>query len=372
MISIDIINYRNIEKILKYIYDNKDALLKQNKIRCILNKNKNDTPEIILGYGKYKIIFNGNPIQVIYKEEDTPKGLNHNIEYFTRLTLCAENDTIIKNFLIEASKENTLNTFSKTTDIFITNQYGEWCLYNKVPSRNITSIYIDDSIKNKILNDLENFKKSEDEYVDFGIPYKRTYLLTGSPGGGKTSFVKGICNKYGYSLSMLSTSKNFDNESLITSIKDLPNNTILLLEDIDSLFENRNASSDNPGLTFSNLINILDGVLYKHGVVIFMTTNHPEKLDHALLRIGRIDLIAEIGFPSKDNIKKVFTYLIKSDTDFDKFYDAIKNKKVPMCAIVNFLFRYRLNWLENINDLINTNNFIKKTLKQEKEESMYS
>jgi ATP-dependent 26S proteasome regulatory subunit len=41
-----------------------------------------------------------------------------------------------------------------------------------------------------------------------------------------------------------------------------------------------------------------------------MTTNHPEKLDEALLRMGRIDLIIQIDFPTKDNIKSFVTKAI--------------------------------------------------------------
>ena len=46
-------------------------------------------------------------------------------------------------------------------------------------------------------------------------------------------------------------------------------------------------------LTLSHLLNILDGVLEQPGRVLIMTTNHPEKLDPALIRPGRIDAIVK-------------------------------------------------------------------------------
>jgi chaperone BCS1 len=336
-----------------------------------VNRIKSDVVDVMIGFGNYKFKFEEHDIEIIYAQEGTPKPLEHFIDYYKKLTLVADDEEIVKNFLKAAMNDkDNLALTTETTDIFITNEYGDWLLYNKIPSRKLDSIYIEDEIKSKIIKDLEDFKKSEEEYNKFGIPYKRTYLLTGSPGTGKTSLIKAICSKYNYSLSMLSISKNFDNASLMNCLKDLPENTVLLLEDIDSLFEKRSVSNENPLLTFSNLINILDGVLYKHGVIIFMTTNHPEKLDHALLRMGRIDLIIEINYPDKENIRKVFIDLLKSD-DFGKFYEYVKNKKIPMCAIVNFLFRYRIDWENNIDELINTDNFIKKTLKQERSDAMY-
>jgi len=360
------------DSVLRYIYKNKNHLFPEQNLNCFVNRIKSDVVDIMLGFGKYKFKFEENDIQIIYVQEGTTKAVEHIIDYYKKLTLAAEDEEILKNFLkaVTNDKDN-VTLFTETTDIFISNEYGDWILYNKIPSRKLDSIYLEDEIKNKIISDIETFKKSEDEYNKFGIPYKRTYLLTGSPGMGKTSLVKAICAKYDYSLSMLSISKNFDNSSLMHCLKDLSENTILLLEDIDSLFEKRSVSNENPLLTFSNLINILDGVLYKHGVIIFMTTNHPEKLDHALLRIGRVDLILEINYPNKEMVKKVFVDLLKSE-DLGKFYEYIKNKKIPMCAIVNFLFRYRMDWESNIDELINTDNFIKKTLKQERSDAMYS
>lgn len=48
-------------------------------------------------------------------------------------------------------------------------------------------------------------------------------------------------------------------------------------------------------LTFSGLLNALDGVAASEERIIFMTTNHPEKLDAALIRPGRVDQKIYIG-----------------------------------------------------------------------------
>jgi chaperone BCS1 len=178
---------------------------------------------------------------------------------------------------------------------------------------------------------------------------------------------------------MLSISNNFDNSSLLVAIKELPKKTIFLIEDIDSLFEKRNFSTDNNSLTFSNFINILDGILYRHSTIIFLTTNHPEKLDHALLRIGRIDMIIKFDYPSRNNIEKLFNDQLKNiynekelKDNFNSFYELIKDKKIAMSAIINFLFRYKNTWNIYIKELLDTNNFIRETLKQNKTENMYN
>jgi chaperone BCS1 len=378
MFLLNINNTHVSESILLYIYKNKNLLLPEQNLNCIVNKIKNNEVNILLGYGIYKFKYEDTIIEIDYREEGNSKALEGGrIDYFKRFIIIGDDEETLKKFIIKAlDKEEIVS--NEMTDIFITNECGDWYKYNKIPARTLDSIYLDDEIKNKIINDLEVFKNSENEYNKFGIPYKRTYLLTGAPGMGKTSLVKAICAKYNYSLSLLSISKHFDNASLTYAIKDINDNSFLLLEDIDCLFEKRNVSQENPCLTFSNLINILDGVLYKHGIIIFMTTNHPEKLDNALLRIGRIDLILNINLPNEEMINKVFRDTLKNyyskeeiKLQFISFYEFIKNKKIPMCAIVNFLFTYRNKWEKNIDELVNTDIFIKKTLKQDSDKSMY-
>ena len=47
--------------------------------------------------------------------------------------------------------------------------------------------------------------------------------------------------------------------------------------------------SGDTEVTLSGLLNALDGVSSREGRVLFLTTNHPERLDPALVRPGRVD-----------------------------------------------------------------------------------
>jgi len=49
-------------------------------------------------------------------------------------------------------------------------------------------------------------------------------------------------------------------------------------------------------LNLSGLLNVLDGVVDTPDRIIVMTSNHPEKLDEALIRPGRIDKCLHLGF----------------------------------------------------------------------------
>merc|ERR1719379_1283189 len=53
-------------------------------------------------------------------------------------------------------------------------------------------------------------------------------------------------------------------------------------------------------LNLAGLLNVLDGVVDSPGRIIVMTTNHPEKLDPALVRPGRINKHLRLGFMTPD------------------------------------------------------------------------
>ena len=64
-------------------------------------------------------------------------------------------------------------------------------------------------------------------------------------------------------------------------------------------------------ISFSGLLNAIDGVASHEGRILIMTTNYRERLDPALIRPGRVDVEIEFGFASKETIRRVFTELYK-------------------------------------------------------------
>jgi hypothetical protein len=63
-------------------------------------------------------------------------------------------------------------------------------------------------------------------------------------------------------------------------------------KNIDPFKQNQNQNhSDKIDLSF--LLNLFDGILETPGRIVIMTSNHPKMLDHALIRPGRIDVIAD-------------------------------------------------------------------------------
>ena len=134
-------------------------------------------------------------------------------------------------------------------------------------------------------------------------------------------------------------------------------NSILVLEDVDSLFTQRSKNKDNhSSLSFSAILNVLDGIARKHGLITIMTTNFADRLDSALIRPGRIDKVIEFKHATNEQIKEMFCRFIPSQSDkSDKFIEILNEMSldISIAELQQFLFTYRNseNIIENMNKL---------------------
>jgi chaperone BCS1 len=154
-----------------------------------------------------------------------------------------------------------------------------------------------------LARDLRDFLEAESWYREVGLPYRRGYLLHGIPGSGKTTTVAAIAGDFGFNVCVISLNSH-DDASLLEAVRIRPANSLLLLEDIDCAFEKRE-NKDGKELSFSGLLNVLDGVATPDGSIVFMTTNRRGKLDQALIRPGRVDKEVEFKTARPEQIAEL-------------------------------------------------------------------
>lgn len=172
--------------------------------------------------------------------------------------------------------------------------HGCWDRKMTVKARSMDSVIIPKHHKDRIVKDLDRFfaKETAEWYEEHGLPYKRSLLFHGLPGTGKTSLITALAAKYERNVCFLQPQHpNFTDDLFKSCMEKIPSRAIVILEDVDSLFEGRlkTAGSACP-LTFSGLLNALDGITYESGCIFVMTTNHVDRLDPALIRAGRCDI----------------------------------------------------------------------------------
>ncbi|KAG0649651.1 chaperone BCS1 [Hyphodiscus hymeniophilus] len=166
--------------------------------------------------------------------------------------------------------------------------------------RPLHSVILDEGVKERIVDDVKEFLRSRQWYVDRGIPYRRGYLLYGQPGSGKSSFIQALAGELDFGIALVNLSeRGITDDKLGALFTSLPPRTLILLEDADAAFSNRRqVGSDGYSgstVTFSGLLNALDGVAAGEERIAFLTTNHIERLDPALIRPGRVDMTVRIG-----------------------------------------------------------------------------
>lgn len=171
--------------------------------------------------------------------------------------------------------------------------------------------------------------------------------------------MKAIAGQIGYDIHELQLSNlQITDDSLTHLMQTTSRKAILLFEDVDAVFvpriqdEERSEKFDGLSgklrirepkgrLSFSGLLNAIDGVSSEEDYILFMTTNQIEKLDSALIRPGRIDMRQLIDYPDEEQIISFFRRFYQ-DCDDDvavNFGKAITNLKCnPSVAQIQGVF----------------------------------
>lgn len=141
-----------------------------------------------------------------------------------------------------------------------------------------------------------------------------------------------------YNICVLNLSeRGLTDDRLNHLLSNVPERSIMLLEDIDAAF-NKRAQSDQQGyqsmITFSGLLNALDGVASAEERIIFLTTNHIEKLDPALIRPGRVDMKVQLGDATESQIRGMFSRFYQDKPELvNAFLEKVKGKSLSTAGL---------------------------------------
>lgn len=261
--------------------------------------------------------------------------------------------------LLNAVKRWTLTKENKMTSVYRPGPKDEggdcdWDRQSCRPSRPMSTVSLDQHQKAGIVMDINEYlhPASARWYAARGIPYRRGYLFHGPPGTGKTSLSFALAGIFGLDIYCISLMERGLTEAHLNKLfANLPRRCIVLLEDIDSAGLRRDdapvSSSDDSDvssdgstcedettkvskmdappkpqlasagsgslISLSGLLNTIDGAASHEGRVLIMTTNHPEKLDPALIRPGRVDLQVHFTLATYQQTRDIFKRMYSAD-----------------------------------------------------------
>ena len=254
--------------------------------------------------------------------------------------------------------------------------FDEYSLDN---DRSFDNIFFDQKLD--IKNRLDFFINNREWYKSKGIPYTLGLMFSGKPGCGKTSTIKAIA-KYtkrhviDIPLAKIDSCRDLMNIFYGEEInnKKIPmNKRIYLFEDVDSILEvlkerenkdketkevsedqnvliqalisKKGVSNDkgksNDKLNLGFFLNLIDGVLETPGRILILSTNHPEKLDRALVRPGRIDIKVHLEKCSKDMIRDILNHYYENDERVEEsILDGLFDKNITPAELYQICFKY--------------------------------
>ncbi|RCI05641.1 hypothetical protein CU098_000021, partial [Rhizopus stolonifer] len=262
-----------------------------------------------------EIVYKGHLIKIEFKDASNIKG-NEDSEHVL-VSMSGRDTRKLHVILQEWSDDYNKNLASR--HIYRSNGYS-WMFERTLPFRDMDSIHLRDGQKDLLVRDMQTFKKRAEWYKKRGIPHRRGYLLYGPPGTGKTSTIQAIANELNLHIAIASCITDFNDSDLKSLIQCVPYNSIVVIEDIDHLFDSKedDSRSNYHLLTMSGLLNIMDGMHSHEGSMIFMTCNNINKIQPALLRPGRIDLKLKFDYAAKEQIRDTYWRFMRLDEETSK------------------------------------------------------
>lgn len=329
------------EQILAWLHEHRYAqTCRRLSARLITNQNEQKLIEFTPGHGWHWFWNNG---RFLWLQRETQEGQatgrsiitnSPHRESLTIRSLGRESGTIRR--LLADIQHQYDAKYKDRIKIHAVDGYDGWSLIARVQKRPLNSVILAAGQVEEIVADIRQFRANEKWYAERGVPWRRGYLLYGPPGTGKSSLVRALAGEFSLDLALLNiASDQLDDIKLTTLMADAPHHSILLLEDVDAAFANRNNDQDGKGITFSGLLNAIDGVMSQEGHILFMTTNHPERLDQALIRPGRIDRKYELGVATVEQITRHYKlYFPNASTeDCSAFVNSMKNLQPTSATI---------------------------------------
>ena len=299
----------------------------------------------LIPYGKSVIPFKGIYIHLeMNKLGKNPLEMCGTVSYYKEIKLEHSSLSKLKDFVGASFEYYNLNVLDKIKE---NNKFTCWIwddywedLYKR-KKRYMKSISLSGK-ELELLNYIKDFlsDKTQEKYELLGIPAKKNILLEGIPGTGKTSLIYALASELDMDVAILHFDPKLTDTQFMKATQRIPENTILVLEDIDTLFESKEKNDENKSIiTFSGILNNLDGLGYQEKLITIITTNHKDKLDAALTRPGRIDKIVHFDYANKEQIEHMYLRFIPNQKDnFNEFYKNIKRLKITTAALQQFLF----------------------------------
>lgn len=194
--------------------------------------------------GKHRFWLGSRPFEVWFSRSESSREYSHRrVETFTFRTI-GRNRACLQRFVDDVVLCH-IRRQGVQSHLYVYNEGWER-VYGYSP-RILDSVVLEPGEKEYLLQDITQFRESRERYARLGVPYHRGYLFYGPPGTGKTSLVSAVGAHFGLSIYIVNLSE-FTDRTLMSSVNNVPRNSILLFEDIDCMQNSQSRAEGKEGM----------------------------------------------------------------------------------------------------------------------------
>lgn len=284
--------------------------------------------------GKVFIILGNNEVAVEIEPSSMEVVVNVTIKH-TDLTALEELGKLVDTFLGYVSEETTYKKLVKPNGKFkITRKqtfFGEDYVLSPLNMRTVPKVYLETTSKFLI----EKFL-----IPAIATPGKVTALFIGPYGNGKTETSMLIGEHASEeNIVMYYVDKSRDLRNILLALSNIQalDNTLVFAEDIDEVLSGSSRNSDD-----NQILNIIDGLESKQkNLKIILTTNHADRLNPALRRPGRIDILVPFNNPSLELLHEIFLDAFSDEGVATFCVEQVKDLNLSVAATFELIKRIK-------------------------------
>lgn len=299
-----------------------------------------DVDNLSPGLGKHLFWYKSRPIIVERSLPDKGAGPSYKRQENIHIYTLGSEPALLQDLVAEI-RDARHRMKGDHLDVFL--YRARWRLACRKQKRALETVTLVAGQKERVVDDAQAFLSSRSRYNKLGVPWRRGYLFEGPPGTGKTSMALALASELSRPIYALNLGSINNDDELIDAVCDVPEHGILLIEDIDAakagaarkkvepkpVSPNEKSTEDSRSVSLSGLLNVIDGVFSRDGRILIMTTNHPEKIDPALLRPGRADMRVVIDELEREEAIVMATRFLGSEQVARAFVNGVR---LPMPA----------------------------------------
>uniref|UniRef100_A0ACD5U4X1 Uncharacterized protein n=1 Tax=Avena sativa TaxID=4498 RepID=A0ACD5U4X1_AVESA len=156
----------------------------------------------------------------------------------------------------------------------------------------LDTVAMDPELKTRVRADLESFLKGRAYYHRLGRVWRRSYLLYGPHGTGKSTFAAAMARFVGYDVYDIDLSRSGSgSDDLRAMLLATAPRSLILVEDLDRYL--RGGDGETSAARAARVLGFMDGLSSCCGeerVMVFTMSGGKEGVDPAVLRPGRLDV----------------------------------------------------------------------------------